>query len=90
MEDLEWKRIFLNNIREICHLSQMQVFATSYYQKHYFQLQIDNYVNDLLNRFDCHIIDAATIETQQPPKEAVPEEVTSEELSTYNGTDSIP
>lgn len=47
MEDFELKRIIYSYIREICHFSQMQVFATSYYQKNYFQIQIDERVTAL-------------------------------------------
>ncbi|MDF2906391.1 MAG: heme/steroid binding protein [Herbinix sp.] len=42
MDEFEMKRRIYGYIKEICHYSQMQVFATSYYQKNYFQMQIDD------------------------------------------------
>jgi predicted heme/steroid binding protein len=49
MDELELRRIIYSYIKEICHYSQMQVFATSFYQKNYFQLQIDESINGLSN-----------------------------------------
>lgn len=49
MDDFELKRIIYGHIKEICHYSQMQVFATSFYQKNYFQLQIDEAISELIN-----------------------------------------
>jgi predicted heme/steroid binding protein len=51
MDEIELKRIIYDYIKEICHFSQMQVFATSTYQKNYFQLQIDETINNLYNFF---------------------------------------
>lgn len=49
MDELELRKMIDSYINEICHYSQMQVFATSYYQKNYFQMQIDNTVSNLIN-----------------------------------------
>jgi predicted heme/steroid binding protein len=49
MDEFELKRIIYDYIKEICHFSQMQVFATSSYQKNYFQFQIDEATNGLIN-----------------------------------------
>jgi hypothetical protein len=49
VDDFELKRIIYDYIKEICHYSQMQVFATSSYQKNYFQYQIDDATNGLIN-----------------------------------------
>jgi predicted heme/steroid binding protein len=51
MDEFELRRIIYDYIKEICHYSQMQVFATSSYQKNYFQLQIDDDINGLINMF---------------------------------------
>jgi hypothetical protein len=48
MED-DIKAIYNNYIKEICHYSQKQVFATSHQQKNYFQQQIDEAANSLYN-----------------------------------------
>jgi predicted heme/steroid binding protein len=51
MDEFEIRRIIMDYIKEISHYSQLQVFATSYYQKNYFQLQIDEGINGLINFF---------------------------------------
>ena len=90
MEDQELRRIVNDNIRDICHLSQMQVFATSYYQKNYFQLQIDNRVNDLVHQLGYHITSTEAGDVSQSQEEAAPREFTAQELSTYNGENGNP
>lgn len=47
MDDTEKKRIIREYIKEICHYSQMQVFATSVYQKRYLEYQIDEVADEL-------------------------------------------
>ena len=51
MEELELKGRLSDYIREICHYSQKQVFATSYYQKNYFQMQIDKLMDEMLHMY---------------------------------------
>lgn len=51
MDEFEMKRRIYGYIKEICHYSQMQVFATSYYQKNYFQLQMDDATGSLINLY---------------------------------------
>ncbi len=51
MDEFEMKRRIYGYIKEICHYSQMQVFATSYYQKNYFQMQIDDATGALINLY---------------------------------------
>lgn len=49
MDEFELRRIIYDYIKEICHYSQMQVFSTSSYQRNYFQLQIEEAINGLIN-----------------------------------------
>ncbi len=49
MDDFELKRTIYDYIKEICHYSQMQVFATSSYQRNYFQQQIDDTINGFIH-----------------------------------------
>lgn len=72
MDDLELKQIVNDYIKEICHDSQMQVFATSSYQKNYFQLQIDDLINDLINFIQTYI--EQTIEDQTRFMKELPQE----------------
>jgi predicted heme/steroid binding protein len=51
MDEYEMKRRIYGYIKEICHYSQMQVFATSYYQKNYFQMQIDDATSGLISLY---------------------------------------
>lgn len=51
MDEFEISRRISDYIKEICHYSQMQVFSTSSYQKKYFQYQIDEAVDELINLF---------------------------------------
>ncbi len=51
MDEFEMKRRIYGYIKEMCHYSQMQVFATSYYQKNYFQMQIDDATNGLISLY---------------------------------------
>ena len=51
MDEVEIRGIIYGYINEICHYSQMQIFATSYYQKNYFQMQIDDTVSNLINLY---------------------------------------
>ncbi len=51
MDEFEMKRRIYSYIKEICHYSQMQVFATSYYQKNYFQMQIDDATTAMINLY---------------------------------------
>ena len=51
MDEFEMKRRIYGYIKEICHYSQMQVFATSYYQKNYFQIQMDDATGALISLY---------------------------------------
>ncbi|MDF2484393.1 MAG: heme/steroid binding protein [Herbinix sp.] len=51
MDEFEMRRRIYGYIKEICHYSQMQVFATSYYQKNYFQMQIDDATSALISLY---------------------------------------
>lgn len=51
MDEFEMKRRIYGYIKEVCHYSQMQVFATSYYQKNYFQMQIDDATSALISLY---------------------------------------
>ena len=63
MDDAEIKRRIDKYLMEICHYSQMQVFATSDYQKRYLQYQIDWVANEL---FDLYLVSHDTaIQPQQ-------------------------
>lgn len=84
MDHLELKKLVNDNIREICHLSQMQVFATSYYQKNYFQMQINHRTEELLQQLVR--LDLKTVEQEEP----VLREFSAKELAEYNGEDGRP
>lgn len=49
MGEFEKRQILYGYIKKVCHFSQMQVYATSIYQSNYFQIQIDETVNELLD-----------------------------------------
>lgn len=51
MDDMEMREQIDKYIKEICHYSQMQVFATSAYQKRFLQYQIDETANELADFF---------------------------------------
>ena len=103
MEDYELHRFIYDYIKEICHYSQMQVFATSLNQKNYYQQQIDEVINELI-----HFINESTNDAllsicqsgrseQRENEEAEIEhqkeglrEFTLEELAEYNGRNKKP
>lgn len=101
MDEFEMRRIIYDYIKEICHLSQMQLLATSSYQKNYFQMQIDETVNGLINFFMMNSNNLYQL--YEPPvrqkshmaqqqtviREEVPE-ITIEELSQNNGSEGKP
>ncbi len=92
MDRTEHRKIAGNNVREICHLSQMQVFATSYYQKNYFQRQIDHRIEELLQmvgREEPDSPEAFSLEAAVQEEPAI-REFTREELAAYNGEDGRP
>lgn len=87
MEDNELKQMINNYIKEICHFSQMQVFATSYYQKNYFQQQIDEKVSSLVASVKQLTIDNVknmTLHTEQQAQGTVA--FSPEELAYYDGS----
>lgn len=99
MDEFELRRIIYDYIKEICHYSQMQVFATSSYQKNYFQLQIDEATGALINFFlinGSHTSEKLEIEEQQPPQTgqsvSKPElqVITKEELAGNDGGEGRP
>lgn len=49
MDDREKRRIIRQYIKEICRYGQMQVFATSTYQKRYLEYQIDEAADELID-----------------------------------------
>ena len=56
MDELEFRNIMYQYLKEICHFSQLQVFATSSYQQKYFQKQIDEEMEAVFNLVmeSCH------------------------------------
>jgi predicted heme/steroid binding protein len=103
MDEFEIRRIIYDDIKEICHLSQMQLLATSSYQKNYFQLQIDDTVNGLINFFlmssdnigrTCYSSQPADqqLTMAQQPGQPQPQsrEITQEELAQSNGSEGRP
>ncbi len=84
MEYSEQKRRVKENIREICHLSQMQVLAASYHQKNYFQQQIDRRAEEILQQLEL------PDQRENGQEEPVLREFTVEELTEYNGADGKP
>lgn len=93
MDEFEMRRIIYDYIKEICHYSQMQVFATSSYQKNYFQMQIDETINALMNFFVVNYSQRSgqlkTEEQQESPQSEV-REITREELEQNNGSEGKP
>jgi predicted heme/steroid binding protein len=51
MDEFEMRSRIDGYLKEVCHYSQMQVFATSYYQKNYFQMQIDDAAEGLASLY---------------------------------------
>lgn len=101
MKKTELRRMAGSNIREICHLSQMQVFATSYYQRNYFQMQIDHRTEELLRLLDSretYAMGEGSSQMDQPrepvqtDQQGEPDlvEFTAEELVAYNGEEGKP
>lgn len=92
MVDYELKKIIHSYIKEICHFSQMQVFATSYHQKNYFQTQIDERVNALIEDVFIQYAKKANDESLHPTEQEASgdREFTLEELSYYDGSDGRP
>lgn len=92
MDQLNIRKVLEDNIREICHLSQMQVFATSIYQKNYFQMLIDNRMDELIlqlsqsGAYEKDITGQQTADQEEP----VLREFTMEELAEYNGEEGRP
>lgn len=69
MDEFELRRIIYDYIREICHYSQMQVFSTSSYQNKYFQMQIEEAVDGLINLYTAVNSDALGQQLQPSSKE---------------------
>jgi Predicted heme/steroid binding protein len=69
MDEFELRRIIYDYIREICHYSQMQVFSTSSYQNKYFQMQIEEAVDGLINLYTAINNDALGLQIQPSSKE---------------------
>ena len=106
MDEFEMRSRINGYIKEISHYSQMQVFATSYYQKNYFQMQIDEAANGLINLYtdnSAALPEKRALRKQQmQPAEQVPQPVQSgiplqeirrftvEELAYYDGEDGRP
>jgi predicted heme/steroid binding protein len=88
-------------MKEICHYSQMQVFATSSYQKNYFQMQIDDDINGLINMFLTYRseepsgdqfhseqqIQREEVTLSQTSNNMIPREISMEELAYNDGSD---
>ncbi len=72
MDEYELRGNVYDYIKEISHYSQMQVFATSSYQKKYFQLQIDETTDELMNLIQTYLDEAArhakSYSIQLPPE----------------------
>lgn len=56
LDEESLKAIYKHYIKEICHYSQKQIFATSSKQKNYFQLQIDEAAYKLYNILKEHML----------------------------------
>ena len=55
MDELKLRKIMNDYIKEICHYSQIQVFATSTNQMNYFQMQIDEATDGLFHYIQAYI-----------------------------------
>lgn len=96
MDNTAWMNIINAHIQEICHYSQLQVFATSVYQKQYFQRQIDEEVIRLAEGIINNTAPAKP-EFQNGPGSLSPwvlsqelREFTREELKAYDGSGGKP
>ncbi|MDF2538657.1 MAG: heme/steroid binding protein [Herbinix sp.] len=91
MKEFELKKVIAGHIREISHYSQMQVFATSYYQKNYFQLLIDEKIAELMEVI-LQDMKKDKAEMLQSAEQQLNDnrEFTLEELSYYDGSDGKP
>ena len=96
MKEYEVKNWMRDKIKEICHYSQMQVFATSYYQRNYFQQQIDEVEEGIYQMYlegyrmprDNEEIGVQHEDNRifhQQEQKAQPKVFTLEELSNYDG-----
>ncbi len=104
MDEFEMRSRINGYIKEISHYSQMQVFATSYYQKNYFQMQIDEAANSLINLFmgsNTTLPEKRALRRQEqaPEQEEIPQtcqqetpvrRFTLEELAYYDGQEGRP
>lgn len=87
MDGFEKKSRIYGYIKEISHYSQMQVFATSYYQKNYFQMLIDEAVNALEEIY----MDSDQLHDQGSPSgirrsDMTERSFTLQELADYDGS----
>jgi predicted heme/steroid binding protein len=90
MDDLELKKTVDSCIREICHYSQMQVFATSYYQKNYFQMLIDERITALMDTFKQYKKNDDDEVYSMQQQTAGGREYTLQDLAHYDGSDGRP
>jgi predicted heme/steroid binding protein len=74
--------------KEISHYSQLQVFATSYYQKNYFQMLIDEAVNSLMElSMDHGRLKYQENQADQQLPGQTERSFTASELTAYNGSE---
>jgi predicted heme/steroid binding protein len=93
MDEYELRKQINDYIKEICHFSQMQVFATSGYQKNYFQLQIDEKTNgliDFLLQYANRSVWLDDLYIQQQEENTGARVFTVEELAEFNGANGKP
>lgn len=88
MDGVELRSRITGYIKEISHYSQMQVFATSYYQKNYFQMLIDEAVSTLIELYmnNNQSPDQPSLTDMQLSDRAV-RSFTLQELADYNGAE---
>lgn len=79
-------------IREISHFSQMQVFATSEYQKDYFQRMMDERREMIINNIMEHMkqFEENYYQIQTTNQQPDLKQYTLEELATFHGSQGRP
>lgn len=89
MDEMELRRRIYDIVTEICHYSQVQMLAKSEFQKKYFQMQIDEVVNELFDLVVENPIIKQEINQKDASQQAV-KEFTIDEIAQYDGKQGKP
>jgi predicted heme/steroid binding protein len=90
MDELVKRSLIKQYLKEICHYSQMQVFATSVYQKKYLEYQIDEVADELTDLIlTVPNVNSNTLSASQQPQPPEPPServISKEELAQNDGS----